>query len=469
MIRALLFSALFSATLCANGQNFILEMFHPLSQQMVALQTDSIFIRTVSEDGKEDRREVAYAYDSEHKLVESRETVHASNNQFIYHIKEERDVKDVNFPRTFIHRYDSTLNAAFEYRTISFAHDPTQVDSSYLEYFYDNQWLRSQVTKYKYFSSGLIEERTDYGQSEKPGEWVMRTQTLHDYTSDGRIKTRISNNWPADQPSFQNLYRYHYDIPELPEKESWYSGDIGNAQPVDSTRYFFDAQGKYDSAHHYTWVAQLNDWVNTSREEYPDDEQKRTLTGDKSYPDVETGIWHKLVKHEYTSGTQVYTAEPYQHTIERLNRETHQWEVKGRQTTTYALLDTVVIYATFRNEAYTLSGQWETTCSAEAWLHINPDSLPQPREGQFRFSYICGMPSPYIANETVTFPERAEFPGRYELRLMSSDGRLVYHKIYDESGVGTVDAVLNPGFYIAFVSKGGMPVCSQKMVVQNGH
>ncbi len=102
-------------------------------------------------------------------------------------------------------------------------------------------------------------------------------------------------------------------------------------------------------------------------------------------------------------------------------------------------------------------------------IHITPDSLQGPpvdsRTDKFTFSYKCGFYSPYVQNQTLTFPA-TEATGNYELKIFAEDSRLVYRQMYDSSGLATVNAPLAPGVYFVAVSKGGVPLCTQKLAVQ---
>ncbi|HAD12103.1 MAG TPA: hypothetical protein DCF33_06655, partial [Saprospirales bacterium] len=76
----------------------------------------------------------------------------------------------------------------------------------------------------------------------------------------------------------------------------------------------------------------------------------------------------------------------------------------------------------------------------------------------------CGFFNPYIQNQTLTFPA-SDVAGDYDLKIFGEDGRLVFRQRYDNNGLATVTAPLLPGLYIVSVSKGGVPLCTQKLIV----
>ena len=156
-MRSIISTLVLLTGICTTGfgQNFLLEMFHPLSEQFVALQTDSMFIRNTTEDGKETLREVAYLYDKK-RLTECREIRHEANKQFIYSYKSTYNLDEPTTPVALHVRYDSITKMTYQYRQIGFSQKPGVTDSFYLEGLNGDEWVRSQITKFKYHPNGLL-------------------------------------------------------------------------------------------------------------------------------------------------------------------------------------------------------------------------------------------------------------------------------------------------------------------------
>ena len=266
-----------------------------------------------------------------------------------------------------------------------------------------------------------------------------------------------------------NQYSYAYKQDEnQPASAVWHSNIDGKLIPVDSTVFWYDNDGFQDSSLTFFWNVISNTWYKVSRQVLKDDDQKITGQGESFSSDGQAK-WQEKEEITYTPGEQIFTDEPTEELVRVFDPASGERKDKKKKIITYQSLDSTHIYGSIQiSELNDSTQEWGEVFFAEAWFSIEMqkpalDSL-QEREGQFTFSYSCGLPNPYVRNMTLTFPP-SDATGNYELKILSEEGRLVYRQKYDDSGTGFIDAPLQPGFYLVTVSRGNTPVCTQKLIV----
>ncbi len=178
--------------------------------------------------------------------------------------------------------------------------------------------------------------------------------------------------------------------------------------------------------------------------------------------------WQPKDQRVFIKGEGVFTNEPQEELLRSFSPALGEWQDSWRRTIAYQPLADGRIYGTIHINELGKGSNWSEVFFAEAWFHLNPDSLhldpAKDRTDSFTFRYTCGFYNPYTQNQTLNFPA-TDATGDYELKIFGEDSRLVFQKRYDSSGLATVSAPLVPGLYFVSVSRGGVPLCTQKLVV----
>jgi hypothetical protein len=453
----------------ADGQNYLRELYHPFFEQLIPLRTDSMFI--VQEPSNGQKSILAIGYDYEKGLLKTtREKYSLEKNQINYFEVNLWNGIGESEQMVETYKYDSIYKYQARSRTVKFLKDNTHIDSIHFETYQDKKWVILQKNIFERTPSGSVKNEDIFKLNLTNLIWEKCSRNQYEYDNAGRTTQRMTYSYNQDESVFRNEYNYTFKSGKLPITENWYSGDLKNIHQVDSTKYWFDTDEKYDSAYFFVWIASLDKWIVKEKYYYNSFEQKKSLVHDVKKYDFEKDVWYDYIKNEYLKGEQFYTDEPAELMVQSFNALSNEWVIQERHTINYENLKSDKLLATYKKEALNNQTlQWETVLTAQAWLRLNPDELQKDtieiRANQLKFSYICGMPNPYIANQTVEFPVNTDVKGEYALRILSSDGRVMYSEQFTETGLGFVDAVLPPGFYIAFVTKGDMPICSQKLIV----
>jgi hypothetical protein len=455
-----------------RSQNLLLDLFRPFYKKGVPLRTDSLFVRTPDGGGQWQTREIAYLYEGE-LLKEWRELRKTGGQQQILSIKEQAILSGDKKTVVTATR-DSLLKADSRERTTLFAAKQEQPDSFILEIYRDNQWVPVQKTIFSYTNNKLLAQRLEQQPGASSGPWEHVSAWNYIYDNQKRPGLKRQDRWDGTAWLPQNIHRYTYEgKKEQPFSSVWLRADTtGRLVPVDSTLSWRDQQGLEDSTLLYRWNPYENTWQEAERRIFAQAEEKKAGQGKRFFRDA-GGNWRSAEETEFLSGDGIFTDEPKEELLRVYDPLADIWKDRQRKTAEYKQLTDGKVYGSIRTEEFDEGGQtWKERFFAEAWFRPlpaadRPDSLAaRSVEDRFTFSYVCGLPNPYVANQTVFFPENKELGGRFELKIFSDDGRLVFQKHWDNSGTCVVDALLTPGFYIVSVSKGGTPLCVQKLMVQ---
>jgi len=465
MQNILFFICLAACSPCL-GQNALLDLYRPFYQSLTPLRTDSLFLRT-SDGAQKTEREIAFTYD-ESLLTEWRELC-KSGKQVI------KTKQQISYPKgqkvALTETRDSLNQQTVRNRLSVLGNNPEHPDGYLMEMWQKDQWIPVQQTLFTYDRYDHVLQRLEQRTSFASSEWANSSAWNYTYDGQGRMTTKRLDDWADGDWKTSNLYRYEYKGRQSEPYSATRLSDIdGQLTPIDSTITWYDQTGKADSTLVFYWVGTQSAWYATDRTVFADKAQQTARNG-KNFVQDQNGKWIEREETTFTEGEGIYTDDPQEEVLRVYNAETKVSEDKRRTTTLYKPLDDGRIYGSIQTEEMK-DGDWSETFFAEAWfrkaLHSpSIDSLADRSDSErFKFSYSCGLPNPYVATQTLTFPAREDLNGNYELKIVSEEGRLIFRGSYNSSGAGYVDTPLTPGFYLVTVSKGGTPVCSQKLVVQ---
>jgi hypothetical protein len=451
-----------------RAQNVFVQMFHPQYQELTPLITDSLFVRTQSLQSGETTRAIGFKHPD--GLPSSWKEVRTQSEPYglwrISQYSEESGLGQILY-NDFV---DSLRADTIRSRMTLMGNQVKYPDSTLQEIWKNGEWSPIQKTYYVYIEAPLIGRQIDLSWNSTMGLWEFVRRTSISYDGQKRMTARMEELWKEEQWQPDHTYKYEYRPSEnKPKFLVWYS----NATPVDSTVFWYDAQGLEDSSRVYQWNSYENSWKAESKRVLSNDEAKRALAGNTYAAVNNDGAasvtqWISRQQREFIPGEGVFTDEPKEEVVQSFNPKLGEWQDTWRRTITYQPLPDNHIYGTIRVNEFGKDSSWHETFFAEAWFHLAPDSLHNDpvdeRTESFTFSYTCGFYNPYVQNQTLTFPA-SEVTGDYELKIFGEDGRLVFQQRYDSSGLATVSAPLVSGLYIVSVSRGGVPLCTQKLVV----
>jgi len=452
------------------GQNALLDLYSPFYKSLTPLRTDSLFVRTHHE-GQSDTREIAYTY-TDSLLSEWRELHKSSGDQVsVQKIKQQITYPD-GHKSALTESLDSINKRTLTDRFTALGNNPEQPDGYLMEIQREEgKWEPVQQTLFTYDDKGRVVQRLEQNTPPASSEWVNSSAWNYDYDSKGRTTARRLDVWADGDWKTQNLYRYEYQGNQSePYSAVWLGESGGQLTPVDSTLTWYGAEGEMDSTLVFYWQHEQSAWFAAGRTVFANREQQTAQQG-KTFVRNQDGNWTECTETAYTAGESIYTDEPLEKVLRTYDAATKEWSDIRRTLTQYKPLDEGRIYGSILTESME-NGEWKEAFFAEAWFHRDPfrpglDSLSDRSNSEkFTFAYSCGLPNPYVATRTLSFPAREDLTGNYDLRIVSEEGRMIYRRTYDGSGTGYVDVPLAPGFYLVTVSKGGIPVCSQKLVVQ---
>lgn len=452
-----------------GAQNAFLELYHPFHKSLIELRTDSLFIRVLDPYAGMVERAIGYRYSDDKTMPPDwQEIRNESKNLRIWRINQYAKWEGL-FKVIETETLDSMTMKTSKDRTFLAESSAGKIDSAWYEIWDSITWQPVQKTLFAYKNSQLLERRTEMRWDAAPEDWVKELDCTLTYDSKNRVIQRKYETYSDTGPTLQNQYSYDYMQDEdQPASAIWHSNIYDKLTPVDSIFVWYDTEGYQDSSLTFLWNTGSNTWYKASRQVLKDDDQKITGQGE-SFSPIEQEKWEEKEETLYIPGEQIFTDEPKEELVRVFDPSTGEWKEKKKKTISYQSLDSVHIYGSIQISEVNDSTQvWEEVFFAEAWFSIqqqkpNLDSLKE-RGGQFVFSYSCGLPNPYVHNMTLTFPP-SDAIGNYELKILSEESRMVYRQRYDDSGIGFVDAPLQPGFYIVTVSRGNTPVCTQKLIV----
>lgn len=450
------------------GQNALIDLYRPFNQSLIALRTDSLFVRTTV-NGEITTREIAYTY-KDSLLSEWRELHKNKVGAPAIRTKQE-----INYPdgHRFVltETYDSLTKQAFTERFSTFGKDPSRPDGYLMEMKQGEDWIPVLQTLFKFDNKGRLLQRLEQQTGVASSEWINRSAWNYDYDSKGRVTEKRLDQWDVSDWKTKNQHRYTYKGGQSQPYSAVWLGDVdGQLTLVDSTLTWYDQTGAEDSTLVFYWIREQSQWQAIGSTLFADKEQQAALKGKTFVRDL-NGNWVERNETTFTAGEAIFTDDPQEEMLRSYNTATKEWIDIKRTVTQYKPLDDGHIYGSISTEEIR-EGNWEETFFAEAWFHKDPfrpglDTIAdRSKTGNFTFAYSCGLPNPYVATRTLAFPVREDLTGNYELKIVSEEGRLIFRRSYDGSGTGYVDTPLAPGFYLVTVSKGGTPVCSQKLVVQ---
>lgn len=471
MLRPFLFACLFLLPWSFSAQNALLELYHPFYKSLVALRTDSLFIRTYEPNMGTLERQIRFFYSDDETLAPDwTEIRDEKNGSRLWRIQQRHSFQD-DMELAETEMFDSITAISTKDRSVIFRNKDGQIDSILNEKWESDFWKPAHRSVFRYSADLMLESRTESQMDGASEDWVDEFNSRWRYDGQKRVIQRIFEI-PGDTGwRIQNLYTYQYHKNErLPSASVWASSiDSLTLTPIDSTTVWYDEDGLEDSSRVYFWNQGNGHWMEVSRRILTDEEQKTAQQGLSYLPDA-TGKWTEREEIGYVPGEQIFTTEPSEETVRVFDPASGQWKDHKRKTINYQKLDSLSVRGVIQISEWDETDQdWKETFYAEAWFTLDQQrpafDSTHSRNNQLTLRYICGLPNPYIRNMRLQFPESTA-QGDYELMILSEEGRLVYRQKYDDSGVGFVDAVLQPGFYIVTVSRGNTPLCTQKLIVQ---
>jgi|GEM_PF-4049704 len=451
------------------AQNAFLDLYHPFHKSLIELRTDSLFIRTLDPYAGTVERAISYKYSDDKDLPPDWQEIRSESKTLRLWRINQRASWEGSFKSVETETLDSLTKQTLKEKAILAVNTDGKLDSVWYAIRDSTEWRPVQKTLFVYKNSQFLERRTELRWDIAPEDWTKELDYTLIYDSQNRVTQRKYETHGDTGTTLRNQYTYDYRQGEnQPASAVWRSNIDGKLTPVDSTVFWYDNTGLQDSSLSFFWNSISNNWYKVSRQVLKDDDQKITGHGESFSPDSQDK-WQEKEETTYIPGSGIFTDEPKEELVRVFDPATGEWKDKKKKTIVYQSLDSVHIYGSIQiSELNDSTQSWEEVFFAEAWFIIeqqksNPDSLKE-RGGQFTFSYSCGLPNPYVRNMTLTFPP-SDATGNYELKIMSEEGRLVYRQRYDDSGIGFVDAPLQPGFYMVTVSRGNTPICSQKLIV----
>jgi hypothetical protein len=448
----------------AFSQNAFLELFNRKHTEITPLITDSLVIKTANLS-----RYIRYYDVQDAVLPADYKEIQISNDG---NLKQRIFSHTEGFGNSFVNTIetlDSITGLTYKERLTFFGQNISACDSMYLEIWSDEQWVSIQKTLNFYGQNGKPSETLIYLWDKAALEWIPYRSTAFNYDGSKRLITKEISVW-KEEWALVNQYMYTYQGNlEKPVTINWKSGDGGSLNPVDSSLVWFDAFGQEDSIAVFNWSPETGKWYEVYRNIFTDLEQRKSGNGKKVGISLEGD---RITKEDWIHypGEMVYSDEPSESLQRVYFPDTDTWRDQFRMQLKYQKLNDNSIYGTITHTAFNENvGAMETVFAAEAWFHEKAekpaiDSV-EDRSGKFTFTYQCGFSNPYVMNQTVYFPS-TEAKGDFELKILSEEGRLVYQQRYDSSGVGKVSVPLPPGLYVVAVSRGGQPLCTQKLIVQ---
>ncbi len=454
----------------SSAQNALIDLYNPYYQSLVPLQTDSLFIRTLDQYHGIVTRAIGYNYEEDgitligwHELREEEYPSHIWKT--VLNISNQSSTIVVETETT-----DSLTHKKFKDRQ-TFANSLAQPDSIVIDLWDSIEWVPNQKILFTYTLTGQIESRLDLRWDATAEEWINENVIGWAYDNQNRLTLRRSKRWKEVSWEFVNDYKYTYNGNSLePNSIVWVNADsMGTHIPVDSMAIWYDGEGQIDSSLTFLWNSYNNAWSATNRNILSDEDEQKAVDG-KEYVKSPDGGWIEKKDPVYTLGEETFTDEPAEVLTKIYDPKLEEWKDVRRKIVSYTPLDANRVYGSIQILEMNDSLQdWQETFFTEAWLRILPSDLQQDsvedRSRKFTIVYSCDLPNPYVRNKTFVFPAN-EATGNYELKIFSAEGRMVYQRKYDDSGMGYVDAPLQPGVYLASVSRGGTPLCTQKLIVQ---
>jgi hypothetical protein len=450
-----------------SAQNAFIQMYHPQYQELTLLLTDSLYIHTETLDGTETSRAIGYRH-VENKPVGWRE-VRGMNTPFSL-IR--LDQKTESVPEGLAiqqERVDSIRQDTLKTRMLIMGLQPEFPDSVLFDIWKNEAWVPVQKTNHYYQGTNQIARTFDFHWNESAAQWDTISKKEYAYDGQKRLKERKEDAWKSGQWELAHSYRYGYRSGESkPQYLVWQAGE----QLIDSTVTWYDAFGVEDSSRVFKWMDHASAWVLDAKRILNGSEAQTALAGNTytaaGTTNGATTQWIPKERRSFISGEGVFTNEPQEETVQRLNLNTGEWSDTWRRNIFYQPLQDGRIYGKITINEWGKDSTWHETFLAEGWFRLAPDSLHidpvDSRTDTFTFSYTCGFYNPYVQNQTLTFPA-SDVTGDYDLKIFGEDGRLVFRQRYDSNGLATVSAPLLPGLYIVSVSRGGIPLCTQKLVV----
>lgn len=468
MKKHTLLLCLCAAALPCFGQNALIDLFRPFNKSLTPLRTDSLFVRT-QQDGAIITRQIAYAYQDSF-LTEWRERRVDNSLQTPLVLKIKCQIAD---HIAVTERLDSIADIKTAERFSLLGQTPDQPEGYLMESRQeDGSWSPVQQTLFTYDSEGRVAQRLEQHTGVTSAEWGNMSTWNYTYDKQGRMTMRQLDHWDGEESQPKGIYRYEYAKGQSqPHAVVWLAEVEGQITPVDSTVTWYDLSEEADSSMVFVWGREQSVWCAADRAVFATDDEKAVQHG-KTFVHGLNGEWVEKTEVAFTASDAIFTNDPQEEVLRVYDPVAQIWRDKERTTTIYKLVDEKGVYGSIRTEVFAGDALgWEETFFAEAWFRKDAhrqglDSVPDRSSDHFRFSYACGLPNPYVATRTLTFPLRDDLSGNYELRIVSEEGRLIFQRRYDDSGMGYVDTPLPSGFYLVTVSKGGTPVCSQKLVVE---
>lgn len=446
------------------AQNAFVQLFHPQYQELIPLVTDSLFVRIQTGEAGEVTRATSFQYPE--NLPPTWREVRTQATPLGLCRENRYTEQGGNGLVTYNDFVDSIGSDTLRTKMTTFGNQPGKPDSILNEIWINGQWKFVQKTLFTYISQKLS-RRIELNWNDNSDEWDNVYSTTYTYDGQNRVTQREEKNWVEDAWNVQHTYQYAYRPGESkPKYLVWYADSI----PIDSTVIWYDFQSKEDSSIVYQWNANQSSWEQQSKRILSSEAAKKALVGDTySGAGSSSNNWLPKEKREFVAGAGTFTDEPQEELLLVFNATTTEWQDKWRRTITYQYLpDSSRIYGEIHITAFGQDSTWSEIFFAEGWFHLVSDSLndtpPKDRSDSFTFSYTCGLYNPYVQNQTLTFPASGA-TGDYELKIFGEDSRLVFQQRYDSNGLGTVSAPLVPGLYLVSVSRGGVPLCTQKLVV----
>ncbi len=446
-----------------SAQNAFLQLFHPQYQELTPLITDSLFVRVRNPQVGEITRAIGIKHpeDMPPSWTEVRSQEKPLELCRLNLYTEKADNRQVTYS-DFI---DSLKSDTLRSRMTTFGNEPAQPDSILDEIWRKGEWEPVQKSIFTYIGPKILGQRLDMEWNAASGLWENVQITTYLYDGQKRMTQREEQNWFGDDWSLQHTYKYAYRQNEnKPKYLVWYAAKM----PIDSTVTWYDFQGQEDSSKVYQWNTTQSSWGQQSRRILNNEAAKMALAGNTyTAVDASTNDWLPKEQREFVAGEGVFTDEPQEELLRSFNTSSGKWQDKWRRSIEYQPLTDGRIYGTIRLSELGSDANWSETFFAEGWFHLAPDSLKmdpaKDRSETFTFSYTCGLYNPYVQNQTLSFPA-TEATGDYELKIFGEEGRLVFQQRYNSNGLATVSAHLMPGVYIVSVSRGGVPLCTQKLI-----
>lgn len=451
----------------ASAQNALLELFHGRYIELTGLKTDSLYISGQDPYLGTVTREISFQYPEGQPSTLSNwvETRHESVGQKIYRLSQQT-ATSANSTNLEIRTLDSLDMKEIRERRTFYGTTPEMPDSILYELWDSTSWEPVQKARMFYNSTQQLTQRTELQAA--MGGWLPLFGTTYTYDGNGRLVERSESNWNSTGWEAQNSYVFTYQAGVLGPVSSGRHLEIsGQSVPRDSLSIWYDANGQLDSTILFYRNPSLGGWMPVTRVLFTDKEQKKAQQG-KEYRLNSQGSWEAINETQFTGGSLEYTDEPAEILLRHYDSAEEIWKDVRRETSEYELLPDGRVHGILRIEMADDSIGWEEVFLAEAWFKLVNDyqiDTLEERSSQFTFSYTCGLVNPYVENQAINFPATSA-PGGYELKIFTEEGRLVYSQQYDDSGLGQVSATLTPGFYVVTVSKGGSPLCTQKLVVR---